>query len=124
MNPTQTPQHQINHLQSLYRQWLALQADNRDFLANLIRQNALADELTAFYQNASPNNPNGQSGWLGLYEAIDKGEAFDLTTQGEASIMSQDTLWDMLCDERAFYEQLYQFAHNRLQTLTDQTTLN
>ncbi|MBE9579080.1 MULTISPECIES: DUF4298 domain-containing protein [Moraxella] len=107
-------QQKISHYQALYREWLALQADNDKLMANLHRQNAITDELSAFYFNH-----HGQSDWQRYYEALENGADVDLTTDGEYSVMSQDTLWDMFCDERAFYERLSKFAQNRLHDLNN-----
>lgn len=103
-------QNTINHYQNLYRQWHSLQANNNALLTHLSHQNAIADELAAFYHGDT------SSDWLAVYEAVEQGATVPCT-QGEHSIISQDTLWDMLCDERAFYEQLQQFATQRLQQL-------
>lgn len=108
MNPEQI----IQNYQALYREWLALQADNEKLMANLHRQNAITDELSAFYFNH-----HGQSEWQRYYELLESGAKINLTTDGEYSVMSQDTLWDMFCDERAFYEQLAKFAQARLHEL-------
>ncbi len=107
-------QQKIYHYQALYREWLALQADNDKLMASLHRQNAITDELSAFYFNH-----HGQSDWQRYYKALENGAECDLTTDGEYSVMSQDTLWDMFCDERAFYEQLAKFAQNRLHKLNN-----
>ncbi|MDO4896996.1 MAG: DUF4298 domain-containing protein [Moraxella sp.] len=107
-------QQKISHYQSLYREYLTLQADNERLMANLHRQNAIMDELSAFYFNH-----HGQSKWQRYYEAIENGADIDLTTDGEYSVMGQDTLWDMFCDERAFYERLAKFAQSRLDKLTN-----
>lgn len=107
-------QQKISHYQALYREWLALQADNEKLMANLHRQNAITDELSAFYFNH-----HGQSDWQRYYEALENGANVDLITDGEYSVMSQDTLWDMFCDERAFYEQLAKFAQDRLHNLNN-----
>lgn len=107
-------QQKISHHQALYREWLTLQADNEKLMANLHRQNAITDELSAFYFNHQ-----GQSEWQRYYETLENGATCDLTTEGEYSIMSQDTLWDMFCDERAFYDCLAKFAQKRLDELAN-----
>lgn len=107
-------QQKISHYQALYREWLTLQADNEKLMANLHRQNAMTDELSTFYFNH-----HGQSDWQRYYEALENGAKVDLTTAGEYSVMSQDTLWDMFCDEREFYEHLVKFAQKRLDELNN-----
>lgn len=107
-------QQKTSHYQALCREWLALQADNNKLIANLHLPTAITDELSAFYFNH-----HGQSDWQRYYEALENGAECDLTTDGEYSVMSQDTIWDMFCDERAFYEQLVKFAQNRLDDLNN-----
>ena len=82
-------------------------------LDNLKRQTELFNELSAFYFGK-----DGRSKWQALNERIESGEQVDLTTDGEYSIMSQDTLWNMACDERAFYETLLYIAQQRLDELS------
>ena len=104
-------QNQIPHFQSLYREYLALQAQDEALFANLKRRQELIGQLKQFYFDGK---------WREYYEAIENGAEIDLTTQGEYSIMSQDALWDAFCDERDFYEALLAMAQERLNNNGDQ----
>lgn len=97
-------QSQIPHLQSLYREYLALHAQDEAIFANLKRRQAIMAQLEQFYE----------SKWREYYEAIENGADIDLTTEGEYSIMSQDALWDAFCEDRAFYEKLLALTQQAL----------
>lgn len=94
----------IDNFQSLYREYLDLQSQDEALFANLKRRQEIMAQLEQFYDGK----------WREYYEAIENGAEIDLTTNGEYSVMSQDTLWDAFCDERAFYEALLAIAQERL----------
>lgn len=100
-----TMQTKISHFQSLYREYLTLQSQDEILLANLKRRQEIMTELENFYFEGK---------WREYYDKIENGADIDLTTQGEYSIMSQDTLWNAFCDERVFYETLLEIAKEQL----------
>lgn len=111
-------QHTIDHHQALYRQWLTLQDDRETFIDKLAHQAVVGDELFAFYFGRGDGDT--QSDWRQYYDLIDEGQIdVDLTTQGEYSVMSEDTLWNAFCDEREFYERLLALAQKRLTQLDE-----
>lgn len=83
-------QQEIDRLQALYREWVNLQPKLEAALADFRRSNELMAELSQFYFEGD---------YRAFHDRIEQGEAVKLYTEGEYSIMSEDTLWN------AYHEQ-------------------
>lgn len=84
MSKKKSNQELINEAQEAYRQWLIIRPKLQE-AQELIRQNAsLMKTLRDFYA----------ADYQRLYEAHEEGEALDLTTSGEYSVLSEDALWN------------------------------
>lgn len=81
---------EIDRIQSLYREWLALQPKLQAAQQDWQRSSEIMQMLEAFYFNGS---------YQDFHQRIENGEHVDLTTLGEYSVMSEDALWN------AFHEQ-------------------
>lgn len=86
----QSMQQEIDRLQALYREWTDLQPKLEAALADFQRSNELMAELSQFYFEGD---------YRAFNERIEQGEAVNLHTEGEYSIMSEDALWN------AYHEQ-------------------
>lgn len=78
-------QNEIQHLQTLYREWLQLQDKLATANQDWKRSCEIMTTLKQFYFEGE---------YQTYYEAIAAGTDVDLRTQGEYSIMGEDTLWD------------------------------
>ncbi|ULJ59992.1 DUF4298 domain-containing protein [Wielerella bovis] len=96
-------QNEINRIQALYREWLQLQEKLQREQKDWQRANQIMHELNAFYFD-------GQ--FQEFYEKMEQGADVDLRTEGEYSVMSEDTLWN------AFHEH-QQLAWARLRGAID-----
>ncbi|MBF0804225.1 MULTISPECIES: DUF4298 domain-containing protein [unclassified Neisseria] len=81
----------INEIQQLYREWIELQpkleAGRRDWQ----RSAAIMRQLEQFYF---------EGGFARYHQAIENGLDIDLRTQGEYSVMGEDTLWNAFSDQQ------------------------
>lgn len=88
-NP-QTAQMRINEIQKLYREWTQLvpklEAARQDWQHGM----EIMEKLAQFYFNGE---------YRRYYDALENGLEVDLRTEGEYSVMGEDTLWN------AFHEQ-------------------
>ncbi|ULJ62192.1 DUF4298 domain-containing protein [Wielerella bovis] len=96
-------QNEINRIQALYREWLQLYEKLQDSQRDWQRSREIMDELNQFYF---------QGKFREFCERIEQGEDVDLRTEGEYSVMSEDTLWN------AFHEH-QQLAWARLRGAID-----
>ncbi|XXQ67584.1 DUF4298 domain-containing protein [Neisseriaceae bacterium B1] len=96
-------QNEINRIQALYREWLQLYEKLQDSQHDWQRSHEIMDELSEFYF---------QGKFREFCEHIEQGQDVDLRTEGEYSVMSEDTLWN------AFHEQ-QQLAWTRLRSAID-----
>ena len=103
MNPPlelSTMQIRINEIQRLYRDWTQLvpklEAARQDWQHGM----EIMQKLAQFYFSGEFRH---------YYEALENSPDIDLRTEGEYSVMSEDTLWN------AFHEQR-QFAWQRLRS--------
>lgn len=85
-----TPQDRISQIQTTYKEWLELQAKLEQAHQDLQKSTALIKQMEEFYFDGE---------WREIYEEMENGLEVDLTTDGEYSVMSEDTLWN------AFHEQ-------------------
>ncbi|UXZ04403.1 DUF4298 domain-containing protein [Moraxella nasicaprae] len=84
-----TAQTRINEIQAVYKEWLALHERLETAKQDLAKSAELMGKLEDFYFDGE---------WRELYEKIENGEQFDLTTDGEYSVMSEDTIWNAIHD--------------------------
>lgn len=97
---TQTTQMRINEIQQLYREWTQLVPKFEAARQDWQRGMEIMQKLAQFYFSGE---------FRRYYEVIENGLSVDLHTEGEYSVMGEDTLWN------AFHEQ-QQFAWQRLRT--------
>ncbi|MDO4450219.1 MAG: DUF4298 domain-containing protein, partial [Moraxella sp.] len=57
--------------------------------------------------------------WRELYEKIENGEEFDLTTDGEYSIMGEDTIWNAVHDHDSTLWDFMRFCVKHLDKADD-----
>lgn len=79
------PQTRINEMQAIYKEWLATQEKLAQAKAELKKSAELMKKLEDFYFEGD---------WRDIFEAIENGADVDLTTDGEYSVMSEDTIWN------------------------------
>lgn len=99
------PQSKLTDIQTAYKQWLALQDKLIQSQKNWTDAAALMQTLKAFYFGGE---------WQSIYEAIENGKDLDLTTDGEHSVMGEDTLWNAFYDYQSLLWQSVRFAINEL----------
>ncbi|MDO4895206.1 DUF4298 domain-containing protein [Moraxella sp.] len=95
----------IDQMQANYKEWLALQEKLSQAHQDLQRSVELMKSLQAFYFDGE---------WRKLYEKIENGEQFDLTTDGEYSVMSEDTIWNAVHEQESLLWQQLRFAVKHL----------
>lgn len=100
-----THQEQITHIQHCYKNWLDLHKKLEQAQQDLQQSIELMKEMEKFYFDGA---------WTAIYEEIEQGQTYQLTTDGEYSVMSEDTLWN------AFHEQqvlMWQFLRTAVKAL-------
>ncbi|WP_416190584.1 DUF4298 domain-containing protein [Neisseria sp. CCUG12390] len=90
MQPDMQPT--IDRIQSLYREWLDLQAKLESAQKDWQRSRDIMQELSTFYFDGEYQN---------FYARIENGEHVNLRTDGEYSVMSEDALWNAFHDQSA-----------------------
>lgn len=98
-------QQRINEVQANYHEWLELQTKIEQLQQDLQKSVELYQKMADFYNNGE---------YRTIYEAIENGEKFDLTTSGEYSVMSEDTIWNALHEQDQMLWQLLRFAVKNL----------
>lgn len=84
-----TTQARINELQTIYKEWLGVYERLEVAKQDLAKSAELMTKLEGFYFDGE---------YRQILEAIEHGEQFGLTTDGEYSVMSEDTIWHALHD--------------------------
>lgn len=100
-----TAQAQINKMQTTYKQWLDLQAKLEQAKHDLADSIKLMKTLEDFYFEGD---------WRELSEQIDNGVALDLTTDGDYSVMGEDTIWNAFHEHQAL---MWDFLRTATKTL-------
>lgn len=95
-------QERIYQIQAIYREWMVLHEKLEAAYTDLIKSTELMQQMETFYLGDE---------YRMIYERIESGEQFDLTTQGEYSIMSEDTIWDAIHQQHSLL-----WKHLRLAT--------
>lgn len=98
-------QQRINEIQANYHEWLELQTKIEQLQQDLQRSVELRQNMENFYSNGE---------YQTIFEAIENGEKLDLTTSGEYSVMSEDTIWNALHEQDQMLWQLLRFTVNNL----------
>lgn len=96
MNPsldTQTAQIRINEIQQLYREWTQLTPKLEAARQDWQRGMEIMQKLAQFYFSGE---------FRQYYEALENGLNVDLRTEGEYSVMGEDTLWNAFCEQQRF----------------------
>lgn len=78
-------QNRIDEIQAVYREWLALQDKLTQAKQDLAQSAKLMGQLEQFYFDGE---------YRDIYEQIENGLAVDLKTDGEYSVMGEDTIWN------------------------------
>lgn len=100
-----TPQQKIDHIQAVYRQWLKLNVQLRKAQQDWQQSVELMQEMERFYFDGE---------WSKLHDEIANGLDVDLTTDGEYSVMSEDTLWNASCEYQSLLWHNLRFAIKHL----------
>lgn len=99
------PQNRINEIQTTYHEWLSLQEKLAQAHQDWQKSVELMQKMQTFYLDGE---------YQAIYEKIENGENFDLTTQGEYSIMSEDALWNAMHEHDQALWQMLRFAVKHL----------
>ncbi|WP_066802199.1 DUF4298 domain-containing protein [Moraxella oblonga] len=108
-----TTQTRINEIQAIYKEWLTVHEKLQIAKQDLQKSVALMKTLQDFYFNGE---------WRDIYEKIENGEQFDLTTAGEYSVMSEDTLWNAFTEQESLLWEQLRFAVKHLDKNKDDQT--
>ena len=84
-----TAQTRINEIQAIYKEWLAVHARLEIAKQDLAKSAELMDKLEDFYFDGE---------YRAIFEQMENGEQFDLKTDGEYSVMGEDTIWNAVHD--------------------------
>lgn len=107
---SKTAQQKIHHIQKLYREWLELEPKLAQAQKDWQHAIAIMSELEAFYFDGE---------WGQLHQAMEEGFQADLTTDGEYSVMGEDTLWNAFHDKDAKLWAMLRFAIKHLDRFGD-----
>lgn len=91
----------IDEIQTAYHEWLLLQEKLEQAQQDWQKSIELMQKMQEFYLDGE---------YQEIYERIEKGEIFDLTTQGEYSVMSEDALWNAMHEHDQALWQMLRFA--------------
>lgn len=100
-----SPQQRIDDIQAIYREWLALQPTLEQAEKDWKKSVKLMAKLEDFYLNGE---------YRELYEKLENGETLDLTTKGEYSVLSEDTIWNAIHEQQQHLWRLLKFAVKQL----------
>lgn len=103
-NPQQTQQ-RINEVQAIYRDWLALQPKLEQAEKDWKKSVKLMAKLEDFYL---------QGEYRTIFDKLESSEKMDLTTEGEYSVMSEDTIWNAIHEQEQRLWQLLKFVVKHL----------
>ncbi|WLF84075.1 DUF4298 domain-containing protein [Moraxella sp. ZY210820] len=108
---TTNAQAKINEIQAIYKQWLELSQKLEQAHQDLVKSTQLMQQLETFYFEGEYSE---------LYEQIENGLDVDLTTSGEYSVMSEDTLWNAFHEHQSLLWQNLRFAVKHLDKADDE----
>ena len=83
------PQPKIDHIQSVYRQRMKLNFHLTKPQQDWQQSVELMQEMERFYFDGE---------WSKLHDEIANGLDVDLTTEGDYSVMNEETLWNAWCE--------------------------
>lgn len=98
-------QARIDEIQQLYREWTQLLPRLQSASKDWQRAAELMQALGGFYFSGE---------FLAFHDALTEGATVDLTTPGEYSVMSEDTLWDAFQTQQALARELLPILHRTL----------
>ncbi|OOH88043.1 hypothetical protein BMT54_09180 [Pasteurellaceae bacterium 15-036681] len=98
-------QQRINQIQQTYREFLELQQKLVESQQQWQRSVELMKELEQFYYGDD---------YMEIRQQMDDGEEYDLTTQGEYSVMSEDALWNSFHEYQQLLWKQLRFAVSQL----------
>ncbi|WP_274585128.1 DUF4298 domain-containing protein [Neisseria leonii] len=98
-------QERLQEIQDLYREWMQLLPKLKAARCDWQRGEDLMRQLADFYFGG---------GYLACIEAEEQGQQFDLDTQGEYSILSEDAVWNAVGDQQTL---AWQWLRDALETL-------
>lgn len=85
-------QNRINEVQETYREWLTLYEKLEQAHQDFIKSSQLMQKMEQFYFGGEYQEISNQ---------MENGLQLDLTTAGEYSVMSEDTLWNAFHDQQS-----------------------
>lgn len=98
-------QDKINAAQANYKKWLELKAKLDELAGVWDEALAVSARLEDFYFNGD---------YRKIMDSIEDGEQFDLPTDGEYSVMSEDAIWNAFSDKQNMLWQDLRRATNAL----------
>lgn len=107
----QNAQQQIDDIQTTYREWLVLAERLKQAQKDWQHSIELIKKMEKFYFNGK---------YRELHDAVENGLSVNLTTQGEYSIMSEDTLWNAFQEQQELLWQSLRFAVQHLDKHQDE----
>lgn len=98
-------QQRIEQVQAIYQEWLALQPKIQQAQADWQKNVELMAKLEEFYFDGE---------FLAIFDKMEDGLTLDLTTQGEDSVMGEDTIWDAVDEQQQALWWMMRFAVKHL----------
>ncbi|MDH2997120.1 hypothetical protein A1D22_05435 [Pasteurellaceae bacterium LFhippo2] len=98
-------QQRINQIQQTYREFLGLQQKLVESQQQWQRSVELMKELEQFYYGDD---------YMEIRQQMDDGKEYDLTTQGEYSVISEDALWNSFNEYQQLLWKQLRFAVSQL----------
>lgn len=98
-------QQRINEMQAIYREWLALQPTLEQAQKHWKKSVKLMAQLEKFYFEGE---------YRALHDKLENGEKLDLTTEGEYSVLSEDTIWNAMNEQQQALWWMLRFAVKHL----------
>lgn len=103
-------QNRINEVQAIYREWLAVHERLQTAKQDLTKSAELMSQLEDFYFDGE---------YREFFEQIENGAEVDLTTNGEYSVMSEDTIWNAIADHDSTLWDFMRFCVKHLDKADD-----
>lgn len=102
---TPTPQQRIDEIQADYQQWLALQKKLKQAEKDWKKSIKLMENMQTFYFEGEFQH---------YYQQIEQGLDVNLATDGEYSVMSEDTIWNAMHEQDQALWRMLRFAVKQL----------
>ncbi|MDO5059802.1 MAG: DUF4298 domain-containing protein [Neisseria sp.] len=88
-------QQRVDEIQAVYREWLDLQPRLAEAERDWQKSADLMKRLEDFYFGKD----GGNGDFMRIYEDFNEGADLDWTTEGEYSVLSQDTVWNAVHEQ-------------------------